>query len=167
MGTATLEPGNVETISGTTISVGASWSYVVIDGKTHNLSPGAVKTHGTDNTYVTNDSGNVIIGTATFHPGEVETVSGTTFSMGEDESYMIVNGKTTALTATTRGPNSASVSQATGNNGKGSPVHTGHTKTSVEAASTKNGAALSRVSMARTGRFTWSIISIMYFLLSF
>ena len=95
IGTATLDPGDIETVSGMTVSVGKSASVVVVDGKTQHLSPGAAIIPSGEEPIATERSGNVVVGTATLEPGNVETISGTTISVGASWSYVVIDGENT------------------------------------------------------------------------
>lgn len=103
----TLTPGGTITVAGTTISLGPSASYAVINGATETLSgPAALITPppitigngvftaipGTGTTY--------LIGGSALTPGGVITVAGTTISLSPGATAVVVNGVTTTLTPT-------------------------------------------------------------------
>jgi hypothetical protein len=103
----TLTPGGTITVAGTTISLGPSASYAVINGATETLSgPAALITPppitigngvftaipGTGTTY--------LIGGSALTPGGVITVAGTTISLSPGATAVVVNGVTTTLIPT-------------------------------------------------------------------
>lgn len=118
----TLTPGGTIIVAGTTISLGPSASYAVINGATETLSgPAALITPppitigngvftaipGTGTTY--------LIGGSALTPGGVITVAGTTISLSPGATAVIVNGVTTTLipTAPTTNPPLLTIGTAT------------------------------------------------------
>ncbi|KAF2861308.1 hypothetical protein K470DRAFT_230717 [Piedraia hortae CBS 480.64] len=104
---ATLTPGGVVTIDGTTISLADEATAIVVDGKTQGLNPAAVTpmpclTLG-KTVYQPNAGSTFDVGGTIFAPGGVAVVSGTTISLSPDASYVVINGKTTQLGATATG----------------------------------------------------------------
>ena len=103
----TLTPGGTIIVAGTTISLGPSASYAVINGATETLSgPAALITPppitigngvftaipGTGTTY--------LIGGSALTPGGIITVAGTTISLSPGATAVVVNGVTTTLIPT-------------------------------------------------------------------
>ncbi|KAK4539420.1 hypothetical protein LTR36_010941 [Oleoguttula mirabilis] len=108
---ATLAPGGVVTVSGTTISLGSGASQVVINGQTEDLSVPAitpaplVSVGGT--VYLPNAGSTYDISGSLLTPGGVITISGSTISLASDASLIVVNGRTTTLSrAGSQTPNS-------------------------------------------------------------
>ena len=103
----TLTPGGTIIVAGTTVSLGPSASYAVINGATETLSgPAALITPppitigngvftaipGTGTTY--------LIGGSALTPGGIITVAGTTISLSPGATAVVVNGVTTTLIPT-------------------------------------------------------------------
>jgi hypothetical protein len=122
----TLTPGGVITVSGTTFSmpVSASGSVVVINGVTstlanynnnNNLVTAAPALTINGNTYTASIRDGTtefaIASGTTLRPGEVLTLSGTTYSLDEQGTALVVNGQTSTIA---RGPasNSARTTRA-------------------------------------------------------
>lgn len=119
----TLKPGVAVTVSGTTFSMplSASGSVVVINGVTSTLPPSpsttpfALTING--KTYTATTRGGtaefVLAQGVTLRPGEVVTISGTTYSLVEQGTALVVNGVTSSVA---RGPaaNSASTTGSAG-----------------------------------------------------
>ena len=99
IGTATFDPGDIGTIAGTKISVGKSASYIVVDGKTQKLTPGAAVMPASESAIGTVRSGYVVVGTATLKPGDVQMISGNIVSVGTSASFLVVNGQTQEVSA--------------------------------------------------------------------
>ncbi|KAK5127236.1 hypothetical protein LTR85_008598 [Meristemomyces frigidus] len=104
---ATLTPGGVVTVSGTTISLASGASEVVINGQTEGLSapvitPAPLVSLG-GTVYSPNAGSTYDISGSLLTPGGVITVSGTTISLASDASAIVVNGKTTTLTESNGG----------------------------------------------------------------
>jgi hypothetical protein len=105
----TLVPGGIITVEGTTISLGPSGSFVVVNGATSTLAnPAAAQITAPPLTI-----GNVVftalpgqgttyvIGTHTLTPGGAITVADTTISLAPGATALIINGITTLLPLTT------------------------------------------------------------------
>ncbi|TKA71858.1 hypothetical protein B0A55_09830 [Friedmanniomyces simplex] len=98
---ATLTPGGVVTVSGTTISLATGATAVIINGQTRDLAAPAitpapqVTVGGT--VYQANAGSTYDIGGQILTPGGVITVSGTTISLAPGASAIVVNGVTTSL----------------------------------------------------------------------
>ncbi|KAF4619038.1 hypothetical protein G7Y89_g14807 [Cudoniella acicularis] len=104
IGTQTLTPGSQITASGTTISLAAEGSSVVINGNTQALqSPVPTTTNFQpqliigSSTYTANSASVFVVGTQTLAPGAQITASGTTISLATGGSSLIVNGNTQAV----------------------------------------------------------------------
>lgn len=97
----TLNPGQVITVAGTTISLGANPTVVVVNGATSTLSSNVQSYFtlgGTAFQAVTVPAGGYVIGGQVLTPGGVVTVSGTTISLGGPEaSDIVINGQTQYL----------------------------------------------------------------------
>lgn len=106
IGGQTLVPGRTVTVSGTTIALGPSASFVVVNGATSTFASLAASTtpppltigngvfsalSGAGTTY--------IIGGQTLTPGGTITVAGSTISLAPGASALIINGKATTLLA--------------------------------------------------------------------
>ena len=102
----TLIPGGAPlTISGTTFSLPAAPTAVVVNGETSTVAPeyGAIQTRTTvpyltlfHTTYTANAAGNYVLGPgATLRPGgEQITVSGTVLSLGPENTEVVIEGST-------------------------------------------------------------------------
>jgi hypothetical protein len=100
----TLAPGQIITVSGTTVSLGPSASFVVVNGVTSTLvnPEAAVATPRPEITFggsifTANPSGTFVINGQTLAPGQVITVDGTTLSLGPSASFIVINGATSTL----------------------------------------------------------------------
>lgn len=98
----TLKPGGVATIHGTTVSLGPSASFVVVNGATATLSspnttPPPVITIGS-RTFVPNAATQFFLAPGqTLSPGGVATISGTTVSLAPNADFVVLNGHTETL----------------------------------------------------------------------
>ncbi|KAK4995182.1 hypothetical protein LTR60_007936, partial [Cryomyces antarcticus] len=91
----TLTPGGVITFDGTTVSLAASESAVVVNGVTQTLaSPGITPAPIVlgSSTYTANAGSTYIIGGQTLTPGGIITESGFTVSLGPSAAIVAVNG---------------------------------------------------------------------------
>ena len=100
----TLITGQGITVDGTTISLGPSGSFVVINGATSTFPTLAAQitapplTIGTDVfTTLSGPGTTYLIGTQKLTPGSAITVSGTTISLAPSATALIINGHTTLL----------------------------------------------------------------------
>lgn len=97
----TLRPGSTAvTVSGTTLSLGAGASIVVINGKTSTLSIGtipAIVIGGMTYAATAALSGAYIIGGQTLTPGGVITVNGHTISLAAGATALVIDGSTSLL----------------------------------------------------------------------
>jgi hypothetical protein len=112
----TLTPGGVLTVSGTTFSMPSGpGSVVVINGVTSTLSQGSITAAPAltinGRTYTANVRDGttefVIAPGMTLRPGEVLTISGTTYSLDKAGTALVINGQTSSI-ATGPARNSAS-----------------------------------------------------------
>ncbi|KAF2092414.1 hypothetical protein NA57DRAFT_17004, partial [Rhizodiscina lignyota] len=95
----TLTPGGVATIHGTTVSLGPSASFIVVNGHTQTLSPAAITpppvllVAGTS--FTANAGTTFTIDGQTLTPGGEITVDGTTVSLGTAANILyIIDGQT-------------------------------------------------------------------------
>lgn len=93
--------GPVTTVSGHTISLAPSASYVVVDGNTQTLAQGTSTTPvftAAGQTYTADAASGFTIASGTIlQPGHAVTISGTTISLAPSASYVVVNGATRTL----------------------------------------------------------------------
>jgi uncharacterized membrane protein YgcG len=113
---ATLTPGGILTISGTTFSMpaSASGSVIVINGVTSTLTPGnaaitaalALTINGKTYTPTIRDgTTEFVLGQGTtLRPGQAVTMDGTTYSLDPKGTALVINGQTSSLP---KGPASA------------------------------------------------------------
>jgi hypothetical protein len=105
----TLVPDQVITLDGTTISLGPSGSFVVVDGATSTLAnPAAAQITAPPLTIgdvvftaLPGQGTTYIIGTHTLLPGSAITVADTTISLSPGATALIINGRTTLIPAAT------------------------------------------------------------------
>jgi hypothetical protein len=109
----TLEPNQVITVDDTTMSLGPSGSFIVVNGATSTLTnPAAAQITAPPLTIgdvvftaVPGQGTTYIIGTHTLTPGGAITVADTTISLAPSATALIINGKTTLIpTATSQAP---------------------------------------------------------------
>jgi hypothetical protein len=103
----TLTPGGVLTVSGTTFSMpaSASGSVIVINGVTSTLAQGpitaaaALTINGqTYSASIRDGTTEFVLGpNLTLRPGQVVTMSGTTYSLDKEGTALIINGKTSTI----------------------------------------------------------------------
>ncbi|KAF2116508.1 hypothetical protein BDV96DRAFT_611832 [Lophiotrema nucula] len=103
----TLTPGGVLTVDGTTFSMpaSASGSVVVINGVTSTLAfpqttaaPALTINGKTYSATVRDGTTEYVLGKGTtLKPGEAVTISGTTFSLDEHGTALVINGKTSSI----------------------------------------------------------------------
>ncbi|KAK3707856.1 hypothetical protein LTR37_011858 [Vermiconidia calcicola] len=96
-----LTPGGIITVDGTTISLGADASSVVVNGETQMISqpmitPAPALTIG-GNTFSPIRGATYSIDGQQLTPGGIITADGTTISLGSDASSVVVNGETQML----------------------------------------------------------------------
>ncbi|KAF2465854.1 uncharacterized protein BDR25DRAFT_80408 [Lindgomyces ingoldianus] len=123
----TLKPGGVLTVSGTTFSMpeSASGSVVVVNGVTSTLGQGPITAYPaltidgkTYSATIRDGTTEYVLGPGTtLKPGEAVTISGTTYSLDDKGTALIINGKTSTIpktpasnSATTTGSGSRSES---------------------------------------------------------
>jgi hypothetical protein len=107
----TLVPGQVLTIDGTTISLGPSASFIVINGVTSTLvgsealitAPPLTIGNGVF-TALPGTGTTYMIGSYYLTPGGVITVADTTISLAPGATALVINGQTTYLSATVSAP---------------------------------------------------------------
>ena len=106
VGTATLTPGGIVTMSGTTLSLASDFSAVVVNGVTHTAPspfiPAPTVFTFDGRTYTANNGPTQTIGGETLTSGGVITVAGSTISLGP--SGVVVNGVTQSLGSATASP---------------------------------------------------------------
>jgi hypothetical protein len=154
----TLLPGSALTISGTTYSMpsDASGTIVVINGVTSTLGLGPI-TAAPDITIAGNTyAATVRDGTTeyvlekgtTLRPGDIITVSGTTYSLDELGTALLVDGRTSTISKTPAKNSATPTASAstTGLDGEGKIVETGAVSTSSKAGA---------ISIRRTVLDTW------------
>ncbi|TKA68397.1 hypothetical protein B0A49_10641, partial [Cryomyces minteri] len=105
----TLTPVGVIIVDGTTISLAASESAVVVNGVTQTLASPVITPAPIvlgSSTYTANAGSTYVIGGQTLTPGGVITESGSTVSLGPSAAIVVVNGITQTLgpAATTPAP---------------------------------------------------------------
>ena len=101
-GSVTLRPGQATTISGVSVSLAGDDSFAVVGGKTSFLASAGRVTQAPSltigNSIFTQGPGGVYqSGSMTLRPGQVTTVSGSSVSLASDDSFAIINGKTSRL----------------------------------------------------------------------
>ena len=154
----TLLPGSALTISGTTYFMpsDASGTIIVINGVTSTIGLGII-TAAPDitiagNTYaatVRDGTTEYVLGEGTtLRPGDLVTVSGTTYSLDELGTALVIDGRTSSISKTPARNSATPTASAstTGLDDEGKFVETG-----VGSASSKAGA----ISIRRTGLDTW------------
>ena len=108
IGSQTLTPGGVITVSGTPVSLGASASYAVIAGSTqmlpHLATPAPAVLPFAGSSITANAASDFVIGTQTLTPGGVITVSGTPISLPVGGSYVVEGTSTIPLATAPPGP---------------------------------------------------------------
>ncbi|WPH01470.1 Hypothetical protein R9X50_00431600 [Acrodontium crateriforme] len=93
-----LTPGGKVVVDGSTISLASGATAVIINGVTSSLSPPSITAapilvmHST--AYLGNQGSAFDVAGKMLTPGEVMTVSGTTYSLASDGSVIVVNGAT-------------------------------------------------------------------------
>jgi hypothetical protein len=139
IGSSTLTPGGIITVSGTTISLAPGATQIVINGQTSFLAPGSsspitnapLLTIGS-NTFTALSGTTYVIGRQTLTPGGTITVDGTTISLAPGATQLIYGNSgrssTTALfpATTTRGPSVTGTANASarGSGGNGQAAAT-------------------------------------------
>ncbi|TKA72545.1 hypothetical protein B0A49_07117 [Cryomyces minteri] len=96
----TLTPGGVIIVDGTTISLAASESAVVVNGVTQTLASPVITPAPIvlgSSTYTANAGSTYVIGGQTLTPGGIITESGSTVSLGPSAAIVVVNGITQTL----------------------------------------------------------------------
>lgn len=141
----TLTPGGAITVDGTRISLAASATALVVNGRTTSLSPATavitlppLLTIG-PSTYTALPGGGTtfVIAGQTLTPGGVIVVDGTTISLSPGATALVVNGRTTALfPATSTRANTAMTTSTS--------ARPGESVGSASASATKTGAAAGR-----------------------
>ena len=105
VGSQTLKPGGVITVSGTQISLDAGGVYAVVGTSTQTLAPTPqpALTVGTE-TNTPNAQGQYIIGSQTLTAGGIITVSGTPISLAPGAGYAVVGTSTQYLAGALHAP---------------------------------------------------------------
>ena len=101
-GSISLSPGQATTVSGTTISLAPGGSVAVLNGATSTLAAGGQNIQAPSltvgNSFFTQGSGGVYqSGSVTLRPGQATNISGVSVSLAGDNSFAVINGKTSAL----------------------------------------------------------------------
>ena len=98
VGSQTLTPGGVITVSSTTVSLASNRAYAVVGLKTQSLgitAPPALKIGS--QTITANSADDFIVGSQTLTPGGVVVVSGTTISLASGGTEAVVGTSTVGL----------------------------------------------------------------------
>lgn len=113
IGSQTLTPGGVITVSGTVISEAPSGSGLVLIGASTQVlghpptvgapTTAAIMTFG-GQTYTADASGNFVISGQTLRPGSMITVSGTPISEAPDATNVVIQGSIEVLSTATTSP---------------------------------------------------------------
>jgi hypothetical protein len=102
IGSQTLHPGGQITVSGTTLSLGPSASFIVVNGKTSSIALGTIPAlvlGGTTYAATSAVSGGYIFGGQTLTPGGVITVNGHTISLAAGGTALVIDGSTSFINA--------------------------------------------------------------------
>ncbi|KAK4962264.1 hypothetical protein LTR66_012742 [Elasticomyces elasticus] len=147
----TLTPGGKVTVSGTTLSLAPSASYVVVNGVTQTLSSSAAATPPPivtigSTAYAPNVGSSYDVGGQILTPGGVIAISGTTISLASGASEVVVNGVTPSV-STKPPPLTVNGNTYTANPGS-SYVIQGQTLTPEGVLTLSGGATISLVSSA-------------------
>ena len=105
IGSQTLNPGGVISVSGMQISLDAGGIYAVVGSTTQTLAitPRPALTVGTE-TITPNAQGHYVIGSQTLNPGGIVTVFGTPISLAASGDYAIIGSSTENLAIPTPPP---------------------------------------------------------------
>jgi hypothetical protein len=102
VGSQTLHPGGQITVSGTTLSLGPSASFIVVNGQTSSIALGTIPAlvlGGTTYAATSALSGAYIFDGETLTPGGVITVNGHTISLAAGGTALVIDGSTSFIGA--------------------------------------------------------------------
>lgn len=169
----TLTPGGIAVVDGTTISLASDASAVMFNGLTRGLSAAIITPAPTINfggtAYSPNAGTMYHVDGKMLTPGGVITVSGSTISLGQGASYVVINGQTSIFSSTTaRNPYSPAITAppiltvdglAIAPNGGGSYLISGQVLTPGGAVTFSGPNGMETVSLDASGTALVDIIS--------